>query len=218
MVRSPKSASPARALSPPDEAPPRLSRGGRFESLLDVAAQLLKEGGLDAVTMDAVAARAGVSRPLVYKHFSNRQALLAGLWRREAKGIDAAAANLRNVHGVEAITRRSVEATLNALDRRSLMLAPLLHSELFDPELRREQATRQRRIRRWWTKQVIAEFGLSETDAEAAVTVHFAGLDSMLAEFSSNPKKRDRDELVDVYVCLVMGGLRALQARSKGGS
>ena len=212
---STKGTTGARTHDRSDEATPRLSRDGRREALLDDAAAILREGGLDAVTMEAVAARAGVSRPLVYKHFANRQALLAGLWRREAKVIDAAATRLRGVQGVEAITRKSVEYTLNSLERRSLMLAPLLHSELFDPELRREQAARRRRNRKWWIKQVIAEFGLSEADAEAAVTVHFAGLDSILADFASNPNKRDRQELVDVYVTLVMGGLRALQARSQ---
>jgi AcrR family transcriptional regulator len=51
---------------------PRLTRDSRHDALLDEAARLLAEGGFSAVTMEAVAARAGVSRPLVYKHFDNR--------------------------------------------------------------------------------------------------------------------------------------------------
>ena len=69
---------------------PRLSRDSRYDALLDAAAQLLADDGFSAVTMEAVAAQAGVSRPLVYKHFDNREALLAALWRREAAAIDAA--------------------------------------------------------------------------------------------------------------------------------
>ncbi len=34
--------------------------------------------------MEAVAERAGVSRPLVYKHFANRGELLASLYQRES--------------------------------------------------------------------------------------------------------------------------------------
>ena len=44
--------------------------------LLDTAARLAMDHGPDGVTMDAVAASAGVSRPLVYKHFANREELL----------------------------------------------------------------------------------------------------------------------------------------------
>jgi AcrR family transcriptional regulator len=47
--------------------------------LLDAAATLLDEGGLDAVTLREVGARAGVSRGAPYGHFADKEELLAAL-------------------------------------------------------------------------------------------------------------------------------------------
>ncbi len=62
----------------------RLTRADRRDALLDAAVELVVTGDADAVSMEAVAERAGVSRPLVYKHFANRGELLAAVYRREA--------------------------------------------------------------------------------------------------------------------------------------
>jgi AcrR family transcriptional regulator len=48
---------------------------------LDAAVELLGEGGLEAVTMRAVATRAGVTPPAVYWHFADKEALLADVTR-----------------------------------------------------------------------------------------------------------------------------------------
>ncbi|MDF3884015.1 TetR/AcrR family transcriptional regulator, partial [Cupriavidus basilensis] len=48
--------------------------------LLQSAAQLALESGLRAVTLDAVAARAGVSKGGLQHHFRNKQALLDALF------------------------------------------------------------------------------------------------------------------------------------------
>lgn len=45
-------------------------------ALLDAAAELLDSGGLDAVTLRAVGARAGVSRGAPYRHFLDKESLL----------------------------------------------------------------------------------------------------------------------------------------------
>jgi AcrR family transcriptional regulator len=45
-------------------------------SLLDAAAALLDLGGVEAVTLREVGARAGVSRSAAYRHFADKQALL----------------------------------------------------------------------------------------------------------------------------------------------
>ena len=49
----------------------RLTAAQRKQQFLDVAAQLVVEQGADTVTMEAVAARAGVSKALSYRYFSN---------------------------------------------------------------------------------------------------------------------------------------------------
>jgi AcrR family transcriptional regulator len=53
----------------------RLRSTERREQLLSVAAELFADGGYDATTMDQVAARAGVTKPLLYQHFESKHAL-----------------------------------------------------------------------------------------------------------------------------------------------
>ncbi|GAA2591378.1 TetR/AcrR family transcriptional regulator [Winogradskya consettensis] len=48
-------------------------------ALLDAAAELLDEGGLDAVTLREVGARAGVSRGAPYRHFADKESLLIAI-------------------------------------------------------------------------------------------------------------------------------------------
>jgi AcrR family transcriptional regulator len=60
---------------------PRNARGRRTrEALLTATRELLETEGLDAVTMGAVADRAGVSRRGAYLHFASRSALIAELF------------------------------------------------------------------------------------------------------------------------------------------
>jgi AcrR family transcriptional regulator len=49
------------------------------QSLLDAAGTLLDIGGVDAVTLREVGARAGVSRSAAYRHFADKDALLTVL-------------------------------------------------------------------------------------------------------------------------------------------
>lgn len=52
---------------------------GKREEIVEAATALVDERGLEAVSMTATARRAGVSRPTVYKWFSNRDDLLAAV-------------------------------------------------------------------------------------------------------------------------------------------
>ena len=56
----------------------------RREQLLDVTKQIVGEQGFHAVSIEAVARRAGVSRPIVYAHFGDLAGLLEAMVAREA--------------------------------------------------------------------------------------------------------------------------------------
>lgn len=59
------------------------------EALLDAAQELLDQGGQAAVTLREVGRRAGVSHNAPYKHFANKEALLAAVAARELRRYGA---------------------------------------------------------------------------------------------------------------------------------
>jgi len=61
----------------------RLSREGRREQILDSAKALILKDGLSRCTLEAVAIEAGISKALIYRHFSAVEDLLRALLSRE---------------------------------------------------------------------------------------------------------------------------------------
>src|SRR5256885_7893094 len=104
----------------------RLPRADRRDALLDAASALLVDGDVDAVSMETVAERAGVSRPLVYKHFANRGELLAALYDREAALLHAElAADVEAAGTGEEMFRALIHGALRAQASRGATLAAL---------------------------------------------------------------------------------------------
>jgi AcrR family transcriptional regulator len=61
----------------------RMSGEQRREQLLDVTKEIVGEQGFHAVSIEAVARRAGITRPVVYGHFEDLPGLLEAMIRRE---------------------------------------------------------------------------------------------------------------------------------------
>ncbi len=57
----------------------------RHEQLLEVARGTFGERGYEGTSMEEVAARAAVSKPVVYEHFGGKDALWAGVVDREMR-------------------------------------------------------------------------------------------------------------------------------------
>jgi AcrR family transcriptional regulator len=72
-----------------EEAPRTARRGGTRSVLLEVAAGLLEEGGMEAITLRAVGERAGVSRQAPYRHFADKATLLSVLAARYLERLGA---------------------------------------------------------------------------------------------------------------------------------
>jgi AcrR family transcriptional regulator len=66
----------------------------RREQLLDVTRDIVGEAGFHAVSIEAVARRAGITRPIVYGHFGDLAGLLEAMLDRET---DRAVAQLADI-------------------------------------------------------------------------------------------------------------------------
>jgi AcrR family transcriptional regulator len=186
----------------------RLSSEDRRSALIDAAAELVASGGVEAASMDAVAARANVSRPLVYKHFANRHELLAAVYRRQATELDEAIAGaVGRAEGFEDKIRALVRATLDAVTTHGPIFTPLARAGVRDAAFRTEQRARDRRTVRFFARLAMAEYGLAEAEATAATAVLLTGLESVRAQARNRPGPERRQFLEDLYVDLVVGGL-----------
>jgi AcrR family transcriptional regulator len=91
---------------------PRMSAPERREQLLDVAREMVAERGFHEVSIDAVAKRAGITRPVIYGHFGDLEGLLEALVGREG---ERAITQLAAVLPQEIPAENRTEALLTAL-------------------------------------------------------------------------------------------------------
>jgi AcrR family transcriptional regulator len=78
----------------------------RVDLLLKAAAELLAEGGVDALTIRALAARAEIPVATIYRYFANRDEIIAAYLDHQLEQIDQAV--VEAVLGLERVTVRSL--------------------------------------------------------------------------------------------------------------
>jgi AcrR family transcriptional regulator len=69
--------------------PGRVPRAVRSEQLLDLADRLFAERGFHGASMDELARRAGVSKPVIYDHFGSKEQLFATCVGRTGEALAA---------------------------------------------------------------------------------------------------------------------------------
>src|SRR5258708_32261806 len=80
----------------------------RREQLLDIGRRLFAERGLDGTSIEEIAARADVSKPVVYEHFGGKEGLFAVVVDREGERFIAMAT--RPLGGEDTIEKLEVAA------------------------------------------------------------------------------------------------------------
>ncbi|HLK10760.1 MAG TPA: TetR/AcrR family transcriptional regulator [Candidatus Binatia bacterium] len=66
---------------------PRLAAAARRAQLVDVGRTVFAERGYEAASVEEIAARAGISKPIVYEHFGGKAGLYAAIVDREVEHI-----------------------------------------------------------------------------------------------------------------------------------
>jgi AcrR family transcriptional regulator len=110
---------------------PRMPAEQRREQILDAALELICSGGIEAVTVDAVAKAIGVTRPVVYSQFTDSNNILRESLNREGNLALAQLAAIvpKNLNDAEPtavltdMTRSFLETVLSTPNRwRSILL------------------------------------------------------------------------------------------------
>lgn len=94
----------------------RMTGPERREQLIGVARELFAERGYDATTVEDIAERAGVTKPVVYEHFGSKEALYTTVADREVRLlVDRITQALSPGHPRRTISR-AVEAFLRYVE------------------------------------------------------------------------------------------------------
>lgn len=94
-----------------------MSAGERREQLIAVARGLFAEKGFDATSIEEIASRAKVSKPVVYEHFGGKECLHAVIVDRELMTISTTiTASLRSSTSASIIVERAALALLTYIE------------------------------------------------------------------------------------------------------
>ncbi|CAM3709218.1 TetR/AcrR family transcriptional regulator [Smaragdicoccus niigatensis] len=86
-----------------------MTRADREAQILDVAEQLFVETGFRQATMDELAARVGVTKPVIYDYFGSKAGVLSALLGRARAGLlEATQTAIEGATGPEDVLRRSL--------------------------------------------------------------------------------------------------------------
>jgi AcrR family transcriptional regulator len=93
----------------------------RRAQLVDIGRRLFAEKGLEGTSVEEIAAKAGVSKPVVYEHFGGKEGLYAVVVDREMQGLlDAVQRALTTASGhPRAMLERAAFAFLDYVDDNS---------------------------------------------------------------------------------------------------
>lgn len=104
-----------------------------FDAFIEATACILETDGLDAVTTNAVAKRAGYGIASLYQYFPSKHALLAALLHREREFLLAEVVNAANIDGFDEAMDALLKAAVRHQLQRPKLAAALEYVEVLLP-------------------------------------------------------------------------------------
>ncbi len=186
----------------------RLTGDERKTNFLDAAQAMIRQRGLEALTMEGLAAHCNVNKALPYRHFANRDDVLVALFDKETSEFD--------VRLAKAMTKASgFEASLGVLVRT---WCGDLESGIGTPELMHARTTdgqleARRRVRTLVAADYIADliqtsYDLRRADAKLAAAVLLAGSQGLAAIWRATDANQGR--LIESFVKMSVGAVAAI--------
>jgi len=187
----------------------RLTRDERRTHFLDMAAEIITEQGADSVTMEGVAARAGVSKALGYRYFTNRDDLLMALFDREMAILDRRIGDaVASADNFEDGLRAIVVAWLELIVERGRLLGSLQQSKLIEGPVEQRRMDRQEGIDKFFAHLITSEYDLERDDAMLVAATLVSGSEGAMRIWIDQGWSRSK--IADRYVRLSLGAIQAL--------
>jgi AcrR family transcriptional regulator len=190
--------------------PAKTKKGARRrDAIVAAAAELFRERGFRATSLDDIGAAAGVSGPAIYRYFKSKHDLLSTLIEEAAiawrETVDAV---LNTDAPPLVVLERLIDAAV-ALQLKNGNLRGVFYQEFrsLDDGARRRLARTDRVTMAEWV-HLLCEVrpGLTDEEARAAVLM----VDGLLRSVSSLHTSVDRERLARVMKDMALGGLLAL--------
>lgn len=190
-----------------------MRREDRRASFLDAAAALVEEGGAGALTLDALAARAGVAPSLPYAYFDSKEELLLLLFAQVVGGLDeqVEAVLADAAAGFDELVRRSLDVWFVAAQDHGRLVGALLGGAsvpaLRAAVTRRDEASHQR-----WHDVATQRLDLQDPAAHLFAAMLNRSATALIELCLSG--RGSREALVGAFVAMARGAAAGLRRSS----
>ncbi len=191
----------------------------RHDAIVSAARQIASEGGMAAVQIAAVAARAGIAAGTVYRYFPGKTDLVAALLTELADGEIGALRHAadRAPGPLSALSAAIMTFAVRALRQRRLTYAAI--AEPVDAELDAARVAFRRSLADEFTARIaaaIAESRLPEQEAAlAAAALTGLLIEGLVGPLAPDASGRERD-IVQSLTLTALRGLGVADARARG--
>jgi AcrR family transcriptional regulator len=192
----------------------RLTREDRMEQTLAVARSLFAKRGYSAVTMDEVAAEVGVTKPLLYNYFGNKEGLYAACMERAGDALSATiAASVASTSTPEEAMRAGGHAFFAFLDTERAAWAVLFDETLPRAgEIAERVAAYRGQILDLVTASIMGQVPprmrpAAKVEVEA-LSVAMLGAAEALAHWWLRTEALSAEEVADLLIATIEPGLR----------
>jgi AcrR family transcriptional regulator len=188
----------------------RPDRAQRRESFLDVTARLVQSEGLGAVTMERVAASAGLSKPVIYSHFADRGELLQALLERCWVAVDRSVqARLQGTQTLDESLRALVIGYFDEIAAQGALVQLMIGNASQEPVVEAARQARQLAAQAEWSDFYQRRAGLDAPVADACAAIMRSALQGAAEYWIGHPDTTP-DVAIDTCLQIMRAGLTVL--------
>lgn len=189
----------------------RMTAEDRKATFLEAAGSIIRERGVQALTMEGLAAHCGVNKALPYRHFTNSDDVLVALYEKETEQFDARLAErLDGLKGfkpkLQALVQTWYDDVINGTGTPELQ-----QTRTESGELEARRAVRIQIAVDFIADLIQESHEISRADAKLAASVLLAGSQGLSAIWGKS--QSDDKKLIASFITMSIGAVKAISKR-----